>query len=487
MRRFSSKFLASLGLVIGCHTFLVAQTTTPTETVWSLQQCIQAGLQNNLQVKQTGLFVEQDAIDVRQAMANFLPAFNASASHGMSFGFFNDPITYEQRNESNRSSSFSLQASVPVFSGLQVQNTVKRNRLNLKATELELKKAQNDLMLNIVTSYMNILLNQELLKTNQERYNLTKAQAERTQKLFKAGSVPESNVLELNAQLASDELNIITAQNQIEISELQLIQLLNLENTAPANFAIEIPQLPDPDQSVIAFDAQQVYETAESIMPEIRSNQLRVESALKTIDIAKGAYFPTLSLGGSVSTRYSSGTPFFLVGPLETVTQTIGVVQGTNTPVITTYSDRTRTPTKYKYMDQLQDNLGQYVGLNLSIPILNSFRTRNNVQLSRIGLRNAELNTAIARNQLRQNIAQAYTNAINAQKRFVSARKQLESFEQSFKNAEIRLNNGLINSVDFNVARNNYVKAQSDIIQAKYDYIFRLKFLEFYQGKTITL
>ncbi len=473
---------------MGCHAFSFAQTTTPTETVWTLQQCIQHGVQNNLQVRQSGLQVEQDALNVNQARANRLPSLNGSASYGSSFGFFNDPITYEQRNEQNQSSNFSLQASVPLFSGLQIQNTIKRNRLDLQATELDQKRAQNDLMLNIVTAYMQILLNQELLKTNQERYNLTKIQAERTEKLFKAGSVPESNVLELNAQLASDELNIITAQNQIELAELQLIQLLNLENAQPANFAIEIPTLPDPDQSVIAFDAQQVYETAEGIMPEIKSNQIRVESALKTIDIAKGAYYPTLSLGGSMSTRFSSGTPFFTIGPLQPVTETIGNVNGDpSLPVTYTYLTRQRTPTTYKYFDQLSDNLGQYVGVSLNVPILNAFRTRNNVQLSRIGLRSAELNTAIAKNQLRQNIAQAYTDAVGAQKRFVAARKQLESFEQSFRNAEIRLNNGLINSVDFNVARNNYVKAQSDIIQAKYDYIFRLKFLEFYQGKTITL
>ncbi|AKQ45517.1 hypothetical protein TH63_07445 [Rufibacter radiotolerans] len=488
MQRFTSKFLATLGLAMGCCFFAQAQTNAPAETVWTLQQCIQHGLQNNLQVRQVGLQVEQDALDVKQARYNQLPTLNGSASYGYSFGFFNDPLTYEQRNEQNRSSNFSLQGSVPLFNGLQVQNTIKRNRIDLQATELDQKKAQNDLMLNIVTAYMQILLNQEILKTNQERLKLTQTQADRTQKLFKAGSVPESNVLELNAQIASDELNIITAQNNIELAELQLIQLLNLENASPASFAIEVPALADPDQSVIAFEAQEVYQTAESLMPQIKRSQLRIESSLKNMDIARGAYYPSLSLGGSVSTRYSSGTPFFIVGPPQTVTQTIGFVNNDpSLPVTYTTINRPRTATSYSYLDQLSDNLGQYVGINLNIPILNNLRTRNNVQLSRINLRNAELNAAIAKNQLKQDIAQAYTDALGAQKRFAAAKKQMAAFEQAFRNAEVRLNNGLINSVDFNVARNNYVKAQSDIIQAKYDYIFRLKFLEFYQGKNITL
>jgi outer membrane protein len=454
MRRFSSKFLSTLGLVIGCHTLSLAQTTTATETVWSLQQAVQYGIKNNLQVRQQGLQVEQESLNVNLARANQLPSLNGSASYGYNFGLSNNPITFEVQNEQTRSSNFAIQASVPIFSGLQIQNTIKRNRIDLKASELDQKRAQNDLTLNIITAYMQILLNQELLKTNQERQKLTQSQLERTQRLFKAGSVPESNVLELNAQLASDELNIITAQNQIELAELQLIQLLNLENASPSDFAIEVPTIPNPDESVIAYEIQEIYESAERNMPEILSNQLRVESSLRTIDISKGALFPTLSLAGRLSTTYFYSNLFLNIDP---------------------------------YFTQLTDNFGQFLGFNLNVPIFNGFRTRNNVQLSKIGLRNAELNTSIAKNQLRQNIMQAYTDAIGAQKRFVAAKKQLEAFEQAYKNAEIRLNNGLINNVDFNVARNNLVKAQSDIIQAKYDYTFRLKILDFYQGKPITL
>jgi outer membrane protein len=489
MRPFSFKFLYTLGLAVGCHSLAEAQTTSATgETVWSLQQSVQHALNNNLQVRQVGLSVEQSQIDVNQSRANQLPSLNGNGSHGFNNGFFLDPVRNEIQNTQVWSGNVGVNGSVNLYNGLQLQNTIKRNKLDFQATQLDLQKAKNDLTINVVTAYMQVLLNQELLKTNQERLALTQTQLERTQKLFKAGSVPESNVMELNAQIASDELNMIVAQNNIELAELRLIQLLNLENSSPANFAIEVPVLEDPDQSVIGFNAEEVYATAETVMPDIKRAQLRAESAQHSINIAKGAYQPSLALVGQINTRYSSGSNLFSFGTPTTVNQVVGFLgNDPNQPVTMPMVVADRTQLTYPYFNQLTDNIGQYIGVSLNVPIFNGFRVRNNVQLSRIGLRNAELNTAIARNDLRQNIAQAYTDAVGAQKRFVAAKRQLESFEQAFRNTEIRLNNGLINNVDYNVARNNLVKAQSDIIQAKYDYIFKLKILEFYQGKTISL
>ncbi|QHL86392.1 TolC family protein [Nibribacter ruber] len=454
MRNFSSTVLATLGLVIGSYSYGQAQTATGSETVWTLQQAVDQGVKSNLQVLQRGLSVEEATVNLKQSRNDLLPSLNASASYGYSFGLFNDPVTYESLNAQNQSSNYSVSGSIPLYSGNRLQNSIKQSRLNQQASVLDVEKVKNDVTLDVVQAYMQILLNQELLKTNQERLNLTKLQVERTEKLFKAGSVPESNLLDLNAQMASDELNIITAQNQIELAELNLIQLLNLKEANTATFAIETPSLPDPDQSVIAFNSQQVFEAALERMPEIKSSLLRIQSAQKQLDITRGNYLPTLSLSGNISSRYSKTNLF---------------------------------PDQDPYSQQIRDNFGQFIGLNLNIPIFNSFRVRNNVQLSKVYLNNARINSEIAQNQLNYTIAQAYTDAIGAQKRFVAAKKQLVAFEQAFKNAEIRLNNGLINNVDFNVARNNLVKAQSDIIQAKYDYTFKLKILEFYQGKTITL
>ncbi|RNI30655.1 TolC family protein [Rufibacter latericius] len=488
MRRFSTKFLSTLGLVIGCHTISLAQTSSGTETVWTLQQCVDHAIKNNLQIKQSGLSVEQAVIDLKQSKTDQLPSINGSGSHSFNNGFFLDPVRNQIQNQQVWAGNLGINGSVNLYSGLQAQNTIKRNKLEYEAAQLDQQKVQNDITLNVVTVYMNVLLNQEILKTNQERLNLTKSQLERTQKLFKAGSIPESNVLELNAQIASDELNIITAQNNIELFELQLIQMLNLPDANPGNFSIEVPQIPDPDQTVIGFNAEEVFASASTRMPEILRTGLRIRSADKNIAIAKGGYHPSLSLVGSVSTRYSSGSSLFNFGNVVSQRTLVGYEdEGMSQPIYIYTPSVEQTPKDYPYFNQLQDNIGQYIGINLNVPIFNGFRVRNNVQLSRLGLRNAQINSDIAKNELKQTIAQSYTDAINAQKRFVAAKKQLEAFEQAYKNAEIRLNNGLINNVDFNVARNNLVKAQSDIIQAKYDYTFRLKFLEFYQGKTITL
>ena len=489
MQHFSSALLATLGLTLGAHTLSLAQTTAPNgETVWDLRQSIDHAIKNNLQVRQVGLSVEQAAMDVNQARANQLPTINGSGSHGFNNGFFLDPVRNEIQNTQVWSGNFALQSSVNLYNGLQVQNTIKRNRLEYQASQLDQERAQNDIVLNVVTAYMTILLNQELLKTNQERLNLTQSQLDRTQKLYEAGSVPESNVLDLNAQMASDELNIITAQNQIELAELNLIQLLNLENATPQNFSVIIPDIPNPDESVLPYELQEVYATAENLMPQIKSAQLRVESATRAIAIARGAYHPSLSLVGSISSRYSSGSNLFSFGPPVQVDQVVGYVGNDQSqPVTMPTIVSVPTSLTYPYFDQLTDNIGQFIGVSLNVPILNSFRTRNNVQLSRIGLRNAQLNSDIAKNDLKQNIAQAYTDAVGAQRRYAAAKKQMVAFEQAFRNAEVRLENGLINNVDFNVARNNLVKAQSDIIQAKYDFVFKQKILEFYQGQTITL
>ncbi|GAA4297974.1 TolC family protein [Nibribacter koreensis] len=486
MRSFSSTVLATLGLVIGSYSYAQAQTAVGSETVWTLQQSVDHAVKNNLQIRQAGLAVEQTAVDVKQARMQQLPNITGSASHGFNNGFFLDPARNELQNTQSWTGGANINGSVNLFSGLQNTNTIKRNKLDLQASQLDQQKAQNDVVLNVVLAFMQVLFNQELLKTNEERVKLTQSQLERTQKLFKAGSVPESNVLDLNAQVASDELNIITAQNNIELAELRLIQLLNLQNATPANFAIAIPAIPDPDQSVINFSPQEVYQTAEQVMPDIKRANIRLESAMRSVEIARGGYLPSLSLVGSISTRYSSRSSLIDLSSVRMESQTIGFVGGnTNQPVTAFFPAYNQAD--YPYIDQFKDNVGQYIGLNLSVPILNGFRVRNNVQLSRIGVQNAQLNSDIAKNDLQQTIMQAYTDAVGAQRRFVSAKRQLEAFEQAYKNAEIRLNNGLINNVDFNVARNNLVKAQSDIIQAKYDYTFKLKILEFYQGKTITL
>jgi outer membrane protein len=466
-------------------TWLFAPARAQTaKTTWTLPECIEYALTSNLQVKQSALDAETADIGVKEAWANQLPSINASSNYGFSFGRTIDPTENTFTNEQIQSNNYSVNVTVPVFSGFQIQNTIKRNRLEREAVGADVETIKNDLILNIVSAYMQVILSEELLQTARLQLNNTQQQVERTQKLFRAGSVAESNVLEINAQQATDELAIINAQNQKDLAELSLIQLLDLKNVK--DFEVVKPDIKDPDQEVLLGEPEEIYAIAQERMPQVRAADLRVASTLKGVDISRGAYYPRLALGGSLSTNYSSARPFYL-DPQTTQVVTIGYLNGDLGQPVTTQYPSPLIPTDYAYIDQIKDNRGESVFLSLSIPILNGFTTRYNVSRALVNHKYAVVNTEVVRNQLRQSIQQAYADALASQKKFSATKRQLMAFEQSYKNAEIRFNNGVLNSFDYNVARNNFVRSQSDLIQAKYEYTFKLKVLDFYQGKPLSL
>jgi outer membrane protein len=468
-------FMASFSL---CFTAR-AQTT---KTTWSLTECIDYALKNNLRVKQVGLDKDLTQVNVKQSRANMLPSANANSQYSYSSGRTINPTENTFINQSIQGSNSSLSGSVPLFNGFQIQNTIQRNRLDNQAAESDVEKAKNDLILDVVTNYLNIIFADALLENARVQLSSSQQQAERTQKLFRAGSIAESSVLEVNSQIATDELAIINAQNQRDLAELSLLQLLDLRNVK--DFEVVKPDLKDPDQEVITFDSDQVYEIAQQRMPEIRSADLRVTSALKGIDISRGAYYPRISLGGAVNSYYSSASKQVL--PTNTfVPQPLGFSDASgSTPLIVYVPGRTFED--YSFGKQFSNNLGRSLFLNLSIPLINSLQVRNNVARAQLNHRSAVLSTEVVRNQLRTAIQQAYANALAAQKKFSATRRQLETLELTFRNAEIRFNNGLLNPTEFNLARNNMVRAQNDLIQAKFDYTFKLKILDFYQGKPLS-
>ena len=448
----SRKLLAiiALSVGIGAGSSALAQTT---KTVWTLQECVDYGIQNNLQIKQSQLDAQGATINLNQSRANLLPGVDASTNYGFQFGRNVDPVTDVIVDQQIRTSNLSLNAYVPLFNGFQLRNTIKQQRFNIEAARLDVENIKNDVIINIVSAFVQVILSEELLQNARVQLQSTQTQAERTQKLFRAGSVAESNVLEINAQIATDELAIIDAQNQKDLAELSLIQLLDLKQVK--DFEIVKPEVPDPNQDQIILNDNNIFEFAQANLPEIKSADLRVQGALKAIDVSRGAYLPQLSLGVGFGTRYSYLVDF----PLDTA----------------------------PFFEQYRNNLGRGITFNLSIPIFSQFQTRNNVARSIINHKLAVLNTEVARNQIRRDIQQAYADALAAQKRFDATKRQLAAFAQSFRNAEIRFNNGLINPTDYNVAKNNFVKAQSDLVQAKYQYTFKLKVLDFYQGKPIAL
>ncbi|GEO06777.1 transporter [Adhaeribacter aerolatus] len=459
------------------------QTQQVTKTTWTLPECIDYALKNNLQVKQRQLDARLTDINLKGARANMLPSLNGSTNYGFNFGRSIDPTENTFTTQQIQSANFSVSSSVPLFNGFQIQNTIKQNRLNKEAAETDITTAQNNLILDVVAAYLQIIYSDALLENAKVQLSSSQQQAERTQKLFRAGSVAGSNVLEIQSQVATDELAIINAQNQKDIAELRLMQLLDLKKVT--DFEVVKPDIKDPGQEIINFDPEEVYGIAQQNMPEVRSAELRVNSALKGIEISRGAYFPRLALGGNLNTQYSSARSLYL-GSNTFVQRALGFSDAAGTQPLFVYVPN-QVAQKYPFLDQLTDNQGKSLFLSLNIPILNGLQTRNNVARARLNHESAVLNTEIVRNQLRQNIQQAYADALAAQKKFAATSRQLEALEQTFKNAEIRFNNGVLNPTEFNVARNNFIRAQTDLIQARYDYTFKLKVLDFYQGKSLSL
>jgi outer membrane protein len=458
---------------------------------WGLQRAIDYALEHNLNVRLSELQSLNTAQILRQSKAALLPTANISAAQAWQYGTSVNPLTFEFQNQTVRSSNFSGASQLVLFQGFQLRNTIKRNNLDYQASAADIQKARNDLSLNVASSFLQLVLAQELVRANQTRVASDEAQIERSQLLLKAGSIPESTLLDSQSQLASDQLNVVTAQNQADLARLALIQLLNIDPATAQDFQIEVPPLPDPDEEAPAssLDVNQTYQLAAARLPEIQAADLRVRSALSTVDVARGAYLPRLSLAGSIFSGYSSARTVTSVGSDSTARRTTFFVQngGALTPLSVLTYQRNVNTLPQNYWDQLDQNLGRQVQFALNIPILNGLQVRTNVQRSLIGVRQAEVQAEQARLTLRQSIEQAAADARAAQLQYIYAKRQVAALTLTQRNSEIRFNNGLLNGTEFNIAKNNLNFAVSNQIQAKYTFIFRRKVLDFYQGKPLAL
>ncbi|GAB3531848.1 TolC family protein [Pontibacter brevis] len=486
MKKNSKKLLLVIGLSLsGMAGAMAQQQGGGNDNVWSLEEAVNYAKANNLQVKRSKLNRQFTQADLTQSKFGRLPSINGGSSYNFNYGTYVDPTTSELRSEESRTNNWQLNASVPLFAGFQQVNAIKQNEIELRASEQEVLSAQNDVTLQIINSYLNILFADELIKISQQTKDLTQQQLDRTRILFKAGSVAENAVLDLESQLAADDLELINAKNQRDISRLSLMQVLNLP--ASEDFSIVVPEIPEPDKDPVLVNSQQVYEVALQTLPAIQGADLRVLSAAKALDIARGAYYPRLSMFASYNTFYSSARDFRFPeeGALQPTPIGFTDSEGTNPFIIYTPTTTFRRET-YEYLDQLRDGVGKNFGFSLQVPIFNGLQVRTNVQRAKLQQQDAQINADIARNNLRQTIEQAYVDAVASQRRYASAREQLRAAEKNYSNAQLRLNSGVINTVDFNIIANNYRAAQSNLVQAKYEYFFKLKVLDFYQGEDIS-
>jgi outer membrane protein len=492
MKKVSKKLLLAISLTMtGMAAAMAQQPGNGGDNVWSLEEAVNYAKSKNLQVLQIQTNNSLNKADLNQRKFERLPSINGGGSYNYNTGSFQDPVSFTLVTQDAQTSNLQLNASLPLFMGFQQTNLIKQTQLELQASELDVLSAQNDITIQIVTSYLNILFADELIKISELTRNLTQQQLDRTRILFKAGSVAENSVLDLESQLAADDLELINAQNQRDISRLSLMQLLNLPSSQ--EFQIEVPEIPEPDQNPVLVSGEQVFDVAAQTLPAIQAADLRVLSASKALDVARGGYYPRLSLSAGIFSRYSS-TSEFLLGR-ETINEglqrrELGYSDPGGTQQVVIYVPNVyELPLygNYPFFDQLKDNINKQVGVSLQVPIFNGLQARSNVQRAKLQQQNAKINADIARNNLRQTIEQAYVDAVAAQRRYIAASEQLRAAEKNYGNAQLRLNSGVINTVDFNIVANTFRSAQSNLVQAKYEYTFKLKVLDFYQGKDISL
>lgn len=486
MKRRLKKLLLAIGLSLsGMAGATAQQQGAGADNVWSLEEAVSYARTHNLQVRRSQLSREMATTDLTQSKFGRLPSINGGSSYNFNFGTYVDPTTSELRSEESRTNNWQLNASLPLFAGFQQVNSIKQSEIDLRASEQEILSAQNDITLQIINSYLNILFADELIKISQQTKNLTQQQLDRTHILFNAGSVAENAVLDLESQLAADDLELINAQNQRDFSRLTLMQILNLPSSE--DFQIVVPDIPEPDQNPVLVNGQQVYEVALQTLPAIQGADLRVLSAAKGLEVARGDYFPRLSMFAGYNTFYSSARDFRFPeeGALQRTPIGFTDAEGTNPFIVYTPVTTFRRET-YAYLDQLKDGVGKNFGFSLQVPILNGLQVRSNVQRAKLQQQDAQINADIARNNLRQTIEQAYVDAVASQRRYTAAKEQLRAAEKNYSNAQLRLSSGVINTVDFNIIANTFRAAQSNLVQAKYEYTFKLKVLDFYQGEDIS-
>lgn len=427
---------------------LLIPLTLSAQKRWSLEECIKYAWDNNLSIKQQEITVEQSENNVLQSKLRYLPSLNASLSHSMNWGrSVNMQDLQIIENKLSQSTSTSLSASVNLFEGLQKSNDLKSKKVVREISVQEVSRIKNQISIEISRAYLQILLSKEILQTAVQSLESVKQQAERTGKLVNAGSIAYSSLLEIEAQLATERVQVVNAQNQVNNSVLALKQLLDL--TRETDFDVESPNLDFMIDSFAGESVEQLFEQSKTL-PQIKSADLNYKNSNLQLAIAKGASYPTISFSAGYGTYYSDSK-------------------------------------EDKFMDQFDDNRNPSIGFGLHIPVFNNWQSNTAIRNARLGVRKAEIDVRNTEQVLYKEIQQANSDALGYYEKYKASLQNVKAMEESFRYVQQKFDLGVLNATDYTVAKANLFKAQSDLYQAKYQYVFQLKILDFYKGIPITL
>jgi len=424
---------------------------------WTLEECVNYAIKNNISIKQSELDAKSAAIEKSSAIGGFLPSLNINGSHSWNIGLNQNITTGLLENQTTQFTAAGLNSNVDVYNGMQNQNRLRRANLALLAATYQLSKMQDDVSLNIANSFLQILFNKENLKVQKEQLSNNEKQLQRSQELVNAGVVPRGDLLDIKATVANNNQAIVTAENALLISKLSLAQLLQLENFQ--DFDIVDVNYPVTESATLLQTPAAIYAKAKEDRVELKIAKTNLEIAERDVQIAKGAYQPTIQGFYSLSTR-----------------------AGYADRVVFDQSGNPSFQPPFSVLKQFDLNKGHSFGFQMNIPVLNGFATKNNVARSKIALDRSKIAFSQQELDLERNIYTAFTDAKGAMKTYESAIITLEARQEAYNYAKEKFAVGMLNAFDLNQSQSLFVNAQSEVVRTKYDYIFRVKVIEFYFG-----
>lgn len=463
--------------------FLFGVLVNAQEKKWTLLECVNYALENNISVKQSELDLDVADVEMLTAKGNFLPSLSAGAGVSNNTGLSFNPLTNNAQTTTFVSASGNINVGYTLFDGLRNVRTLQRAKISKLASQYRLDKMKDDISLFVANGYLQVILNKANLEVLKSQNEVTQQQITRTNQLVEAGSLPRGDLLEIQATDASEKQSIVNAENTIQISLISLAQLLLIKDYE--NFDIEDEGYDIVDEGITSKDVSEIVTKAKESRSEIKIAEHNVELAKKDLQIAKGANYPTLSAFFGYDTRYSNATSFGQqVDPNNpTFTQQIGTVEGTGQSVVGVFPNTFPVEVDADgFMDQLSDNDGIGYGLSLNIPIFNGFATKGNIKRNKINLERTKYQLEQAELDLESTVYQAYVDAKGSLKSFEAATRALESQQLAYDYAKERYDVGLTNAFDFSQSKLRFDNSKIELNRAKYDYIFKLKVLELYFG-----
>ena len=425
--------------------------TANAQKAWSLRECCDYAIEHNISIKQQENQCRQQEIQLSTAKNSRLPDVNGSVGQNFSFGRgLTMDNTYTNTNTS--STSFQLGANLPLFTGFEIPNQIKLSKLNLEAATADLEKAKNDIRMQVAQAYVQILYDMEIADVAHRQIAIDSAQVARLQAFVDNGKASEAELSQQKATMANSKLTATQADNNLKLELLALSQLLELPS--PEGFTVvrpnpdELAKLMNQDKLITPDD---IYAEALGVKPEILSQQLKLKGTEHSIKIAQAGHYPTLTLSGGLGTNYYTTSGF----------------------------------KSESFGKQLENNFSQYIGLNLSVPIFSRFQTRNRIRSARIDQANQQLQLDNTKKTLYKEIQQVYYNAQNAQSKEKSSAEAVQSSKDAFQLMQAKYENGKANITEFNESKNNYLKSESDLVQARYENLYQHALLEFYRGKEL--